>query len=166
VSSLQLSNYRKERLLINLILCYGQIIFRTPKRKCPIFYCELLIIKQQISSSYRMVNEWWIGRDVEGSGCGLFQGNISEFSFKIWGKPRRILIGIGGALAEVRTGAFKAAIRWIWGLILRTPPHVPVLPSAHSDYVLALIWDFEFHAHVVELEIRVFYIFVSGILNW
>lgn len=35
-----------------------------------------------LASNYRMINEWLIGKDLEGSGSGLFQGTTSTFAWK------------------------------------------------------------------------------------
>lgn len=32
--------------------------------------------------------EWWLGRDVEGNGRGLFWGAVSEFSHRDWEQPQ------------------------------------------------------------------------------
>jgi hypothetical protein len=35
-----------------------------------------------MGSSGRMIKEWWIREDMEGSGCGQFQDTILEFAQK------------------------------------------------------------------------------------
>jgi hypothetical protein len=41
-----------------------------------------------------MINECLIGKNVERSGRGLFQGTIPAFSWKDWGNPRFTLVGV------------------------------------------------------------------------
>jgi hypothetical protein len=43
-----------------------------------------------IAPNGRMILKRWIEKDVEGSGCGLFQGNIPAFAWREWGKPQTI----------------------------------------------------------------------------
>jgi hypothetical protein len=37
----------------------------------------------------RMINELWIGRDVEGHSHGLIQDAIQAFTLSDWGKPQK-----------------------------------------------------------------------------
>jgi hypothetical protein len=49
---------------------------------------RFLTSSDYIASKDRMINEWWIGKDVEGSDRGLIWGNIPAVAWRDWGKPR------------------------------------------------------------------------------
>lgn len=42
----------------------------------------------------RMFNEWQIGRNVEGNGCGIIQGASHTFTWRNWGKLKRTTLRI------------------------------------------------------------------------
>jgi hypothetical protein len=42
-----------------------------------------------LATNERMIGEWWIEKNVEGSGCGVIYGAVSEFARKGWGEPRK-----------------------------------------------------------------------------
>jgi hypothetical protein len=53
------------------------------------FYLLLVYLAKRslcISPNDRMINELWIGNDVDGCCCGLYQGNITAFAWKEWEK--------------------------------------------------------------------------------
>jgi hypothetical protein len=41
-----------------------------------------------MASNEMAINEWWVGKDVVGSGRGLISGTIPMFACRNWGKPR------------------------------------------------------------------------------
>jgi hypothetical protein len=57
-----------------------------------------------IASNGRMINEYWIARDLEGSSHFLFQGTIPAFIWRDCGKPQTTLTSINGVPAEIRAG--------------------------------------------------------------
>jgi hypothetical protein len=63
----------------------------------------MLLVSHAIALNGRLINEWQIGKHVEGSGCGLFQGTIPAFVWRNWGKPLEISIRIVHVLAEIQT---------------------------------------------------------------
>jgi hypothetical protein len=62
---------------------------------------------EYIASSVRIINEKYIGNDVEVSCREPIWGNIPQFSFKDWRKPRRISITMFGAPAKIRAETSK-----------------------------------------------------------
>jgi hypothetical protein len=47
-------------------------------------------VAHYIASNDKMTNEYWIGKDFEGSDRGLNWGTIPAFAWRVWGKPRNI----------------------------------------------------------------------------
>jgi hypothetical protein len=54
-----------------------------------------------IVSNDMIINEQWVGADVEVSGCSLSYGTIPEFAWRDWVKPREPYVRISGLLAEI-----------------------------------------------------------------
>jgi hypothetical protein len=54
-----------------------------------------------IASNDKIVNEYRIGKDVEGSGRFLIKCKIQEFALKGCGKPRKASNSVAGVWAEI-----------------------------------------------------------------
>jgi hypothetical protein len=63
-------------------------------------------ISDYIVSNGRIINEWWIGNDVEGSRSDLFQDTIPAFAWWSWEKSRKSLISIIVVPGEIWTSHF------------------------------------------------------------
>jgi hypothetical protein len=49
-----------------------------------------------------MINEQWIGKDVERIGRGRTEGTIPEFAWRDWGNPWRTAVTILGVRSEIK----------------------------------------------------------------
>jgi hypothetical protein len=47
-----------------------------------------------IASNESVISEWWIGKDLEGSGCDLIFGTITALACRDWEKPRNTSVKI------------------------------------------------------------------------
>jgi hypothetical protein len=48
-----------------------------------------------------MISEWWIGKDLKGSGHGLNEGTILAFACRDWAKPQKTQVRVAGLQAEI-----------------------------------------------------------------
>jgi hypothetical protein len=66
-------------------------------------------LAQTIVSNKRMIGEWWIGKDVEGSGRSLLWSTILTFTWRDWEKPK-ILNRDSRPIFESRTPEYEAEV--------------------------------------------------------
>jgi hypothetical protein len=63
-----------------------EIIWTLPRCYACLYVCCLfygaLSATQTVLSNERIIGEWWIGKDLEGSGRGLIEGTSSEFAWR------------------------------------------------------------------------------------
>jgi hypothetical protein len=64
------------------------------------------VTQDYLVSNERMICEWWIGRDAEGSNSGLIEDTIPAFTARDCKKQRKTSVMITGLQAEIWTQDF------------------------------------------------------------
>jgi hypothetical protein len=88
-------------LLLLLILLYWRIrlsgVFPSNGRPCWFhnFFFEQIC--------HNMIDEWWIGKDLEGNNRGLIKVIPREFACRNWGKLEETLVRVFGVKSKIRT---------------------------------------------------------------
>jgi hypothetical protein len=75
--------------LCNMLLCY--LITEVSIWSIHIFLSLVFISSlDYISSTGKMISEWWLAKEVEESGHGLIRGTIPAFAWRIEGKHEKL----------------------------------------------------------------------------
>jgi hypothetical protein len=56
---------------------------------------------EYIASNDGMIDEWWIGKYMEGSGCGPIEYTVPALAWRDWKKTRKILVSVAGLWAKI-----------------------------------------------------------------
>jgi hypothetical protein len=75
---------------------------------CVLFH-DGIISSDYITTNGRMINEWRIVKDVEGSSSGPLWGNMSSIAWRNSGNPQRTSVRIVNIPAEIWTGHLPKA---------------------------------------------------------